>query len=354
MVFILIKHYSPSLATTAVNGSKPSGGYSCDLTLGADLAMESLCNDDRGKLLAMVKSFTFQPRMCTCADPRSYVVDLAHSAVMSAKEVRCEAKIIGGLEFGMPRHFMGHDMYCCCDRVDDQSTVTVRFTMHQWATLGDLVDKIMLVNVKTVDGILDATGDCSAVMHFRKTIPDMEASPLKLGEMFCGGYGGWSQAVKAIQSLECDFTTAWALDCDYMCCKAFANTHHMSTIVTDASQCSNEMQVSEDANLIPTPVFNVEIEKLWRLSYAASLSCQCIAWSAPCPPWSQATNALGLSRKEGMLMIFFHPGFSHVETEGMGHGECSRPSATRALGNRPECHQVGRIQGPVEASAESQ
>lgn len=266
--------------------------------------MECLPNDDKGRLLEMVRSFAYQPKVCTCNDRRSYVIEISPSAVMGLREVRCEAIVVDPSTLGYHRHFMGHDTYCACDAHDHGTVFTVRFTMQQWATLGDFVDKVILLHVTTTGNVIDATGNHSAVLHYRETIPDSEDRTLRMGELFCGGYGGWSHAVKAIQSRGCDMTTSWALDYDFMCCKAFAYTHDMSHFASDPVQCGNDIQTADDANLIPSIVFNTDVDMLWWITYASMFSCQCIAWSPPCPPWSGANEALGLSRSEGLTMIF--------------------------------------------------
>eukprot|EP00438_Fugacium_kawagutii_P019780 Skav228862 [mRNA] locus=scaffold816:103186:109232:- [translate_table: standard] len=233
----------------------------------------------------------------------SCLVKLGDLLVMGSREVKCSATLVVEEDQIPPRTFQGIPLTCTCDGKNVFQEITVHMTPQQWAALGEQKDIVALISARCHDGVIDTTGDEAAVFNFSKVAKDAPHDTVALGELFCGGYGGWSHALRAISLTEREVMTAWGLDRDANCCTSHARSHGISMVVDNPVVCWNQMAVAEDSGMVPTTLFNVELDRLWWMTFAARYGCQVIAWSAPCPPWSNANQALGLARSDGLTFI---------------------------------------------------
>eukprot|EP00438_Fugacium_kawagutii_P003683 Skav206823 [mRNA] locus=scaffold3672:35337:40454:+ [translate_table: standard] len=161
----------------------------------------------------------------------------------------------------------------------------------------------VLLSAVVRDGILDATGEGSACIPMRDTVEDKESKEVRMGELFCGGFGGWAQAARSLSSPDREVVTRFALDKDPICSSVYRKSHQMHHVATSTSQCANYLGPQEEHCLMPDIVFQTEVESYWWVTFAWKIQAQLIAMSPPCPPWSNADRGLGLCKADGFIML---------------------------------------------------
>lgn len=65
---------------------------------------------------------------------------------------------------------------------------------------------------------------------------DVEASPIRVGEFFAGGFSGWSFALKALQEFHLPLHQAFAVENDLVMARNHALNHAAQAVITDPKQ----------------------------------------------------------------------------------------------------------------------
>eukprot|EP00435_Cladocopium_sp_Y103_P020001 s186_g4.t2 len=180
--------------------------------------------------------------------------------------------------------------------------VTLFVSSEQWNNVLSRHDHVLLLGAK-VQGIeVYANHPDAAVLPVRSRSESPADKPLSIGELFCGGFSGWSHVVHALRSKGLAVHTKWALDRDPCACLAYRRTHRPDCHV----QCISEAEAKIDpmhADELPSVLFQTSVNAAWWLAYACLYDVELVCMSAPCPAWSLADLAPGLMRSDGFLII---------------------------------------------------
>ena len=128
-------------------------------------------------------------------------------------------------------------------------------------------------------------------------IRDISEGPIRVLELFAGGFGGWSTALRAL----CDQdvrTQVVAVDHCIRACHNFALSHS-AILLNGFSHVPIDSFSRSDLNFI----VHAEVDSDKWLGAAANWSPECMVFSAPCPPWTHAAHSDGLNSWEGQLML---------------------------------------------------
>eukprot|EP00438_Fugacium_kawagutii_P010594 Skav235951 [mRNA] locus=scaffold530:61453:65787:- [translate_table: standard] len=257
------------------------------------------------QIVALLKQFKLQDGFCECQGVASYLFSVAELGVCTSSEMTIKASIQTHLQTIRPDRFGCHSLCCPCSHETRRKEVTMSFSLEQWeSTFKDISGLFMVVGARVYNDQVSANHDGAAVFRWEPEHGDDEENPIRVGEMFCGGIGGWSQACRALASSTRDISTRWAIDIDPITCRTFARSHEMTYVVTDAVDCWNRINSDEDSCQVPSVVFNTDAKRLWWIVYAAREKVQLVCASPPCPPWSLANEATGLNTQAGMMMIW--------------------------------------------------
>eukprot|EP00438_Fugacium_kawagutii_P024669 Skav211349 [mRNA] locus=scaffold2448:58925:64111:- [translate_table: standard] len=196
-------------------------------------------------------------------------------------------------------------LLCDCGHETRIRQVKVCFTPEQWEAITGSDGSVVLMGARVTEQakVLDLTGSNCAVLRFRKTISTSEVEEIIFGEMFCGGYGGWSHAIDALCKDTKVMTCQWAIDRDPICCSTYNKNHPKNVHGVDAKQCWAQIKIMEDRSYAPSMLFQAGIEDAWWVTFASRVPVEVVNFSAPCPPWSAADASAGLSRQDGRMLI---------------------------------------------------
>ena len=120
-------------------------------------------------------------------------------------------------------------------------------------------------------------------------------SPVAVGEMFAGGMGGWTQAMRHIPS----FQTTIALDIDEYAVKWYVSNNGGVPVQGDAVvNFCNEFKGE-------IPVVCGDIGEWTWLQLFMDIECQVLTASFPCAPWSNLGRQSGLRNADGCALLSF-------------------------------------------------
>lgn len=120
----------------------------------------------------------------------------------------------------------------------------------------------------------------------------------RCAELFAGGFGGWSFAMKASEKLMKDpFTCEIAIDCD-ACMTAMFSANHDGHLVSNKEDFRGPIAHGEK-----TMVFTTMIQDSQWFHWAAIHAIDIYVASPPCPAWSEAGDGLGFLRVDGQQTI---------------------------------------------------
>eukprot|EP00438_Fugacium_kawagutii_P029471 Skav209238 [mRNA] locus=scaffold293:433722:439145:+ [translate_table: standard] len=257
------------------------------------------------QIVEILKRFKLQDGFCECQGVASYLFSVAELGVCTSSEMTIKASIQTHLQAFRPDSFGCHSLGCQCNHEMRRKEVTMSFSLEQWeSTFQDISGIFVVVGARVSKDHVSANHVEAAVFRWDHEHGDDETKSVRVGEMFCGGIGGWSQACRALASSSRDISTCWAVDIDPITCRTFARSHDMTYVVNDASDCWNQVNSDEESCQVPSVVFNTDVKRLWWIVYAAREKVQLVCASPPCPPWSLANEATGLNTQAGMMMIW--------------------------------------------------
>ena len=128
-------------------------------------------------------------------------------------------------------------------------------------------------------------------------IGNPESNRLKLLELFSGGYGGWHAAVEFLEHVLGLHAQVVGLDCSVPAVLQHAVSH--SCVAVSGCSLPPGVFVCSQRDF----VIHAHVEDDHWLPEVARWRPNCIALSAPCPPWSAAGNGDGLDSSDGRLFL---------------------------------------------------
>ena len=270
--------------------------------------MDDLDDATKIKIWDILHVFSPVQSLCRCYGNFTVGIHIEDILDMSNNEVNINGAVISVNQCS--DHFFGipiHEKKCECDILQNCQVILPRWA---WETVICDNSDILLAGA-----LWD--GEKISVMHEQAAIiPLLKHSWSKLDinedrrsvtcfEMFSGGFGGWSHAIKAIEASGLKIRTAFALDRHQGCAWTFAKSHSFDFVISSPSQyreCSHEWNNQHEGS--PQIVFNTAMENMWWLSVVGKFATSMWVMSPPCPPWSSADKALGLLRMDGRCLIW--------------------------------------------------
>ena len=195
----------------------------------------------------------------------------------------------------------------------------LRMRLSDWLFLGQFVDELSAIwtQINIMDGsvVLDSTiGPAFLTGH----IPLARHEALKMAEVFCGGFCGWTQAAYCLRDAGVPIKTCWLLDSDAELIDPI-RTAHPDIKVTFGPSDFDKFQDLDD-----TVFLKADLNEGWWHRVWAGRTPDLIAASPPCQPWSTAGHQGGLQCPDGVF--FPHPGLNRRNVGGSsclcGRGSC--------------------------------
>ena len=143
-----------------------------------------------------------------------------------------------------------------------------------------------------VDATLESVG-----LVFRRPGPPNPEGNVAICELFCGGFAGWAQAAAFLNEHELPVRPVFALDRDCESAEIYAINHAPSRRV--CRRPLEAVQSLQDNTLSPTEpmVCQCDVREGWWLQFTPVVDV--VTMSPPCPAWSSAHVAYGLTRPDG-------------------------------------------------------
>ena len=154
--------------------------------------------------------------------------------------------------------------------------------------------RVWLLSVVVTDGWDFIFDGLSTWLHAEK--PSRVGRPLHILELFAGGVGGWKMAGDFIcQQFDQKWETV-AVDSDIDVAKCYAITHS-AHFVKDPAILTRDFLVDNQGHWI----LGMDVCNQQWFPTVAKWGVDAVVMSPPCPAWSGAVSAPGLSRWDGLL-----------------------------------------------------
>eukprot|EP00435_Cladocopium_sp_Y103_P007880 s727_g2.t1 len=260
-------------------------------------------SDVSTKVLEFVTSNCFMPYVCRCRGVVNLRFQKTDVISMTPSVTRVLGKIIDDAGCHMRTNFMGTPVnQCQCPDPDRYRNVTLFVSSEQWINVVSKHEHVLLLGVKVQGVEVFANHSEAAVLPVRQNTEHPNDEPLGIGELFCGGFSGWSHVVHALRSKGLAVHTRWALDRDPCACLAYRRTHRPDCHVQGPSEAESKLDPG-NSEVMPSVLFQTSLNAAWWLAYACLYNVELILMSAPCPAWSLADLAPGLLRCDGFLIV---------------------------------------------------
>ena len=133
---------------------------------------------------------------------------------------------------------------------------------------------------------------------------DCSNDRISFGEIFSGGFSGWTHAIRSLGAYGLPLDHMWSVDHDLVAASTFAMTHQEFKHVQDPSQAHMFVELSETVGMKPKMMFQSDIRHAWFLNYIQPGACDIMVMSPPCQPWSTAHSAQGLNKQDGRSLMY--------------------------------------------------
>ena len=190
---------------------------------------------------------------------------------------------------------------CSCD--DRKTQVRAVISNEQWKHVMANHHDCIILGARVDDGKIYASHADAALVPVKQVSEIPEDAPLTMGELFSGGFSGWTHAALALSRFGINVNHEWAVDKDSVACHAYEMTHQPDAHVTTPKEASDACVQERVGGRLPSLLFQTAIQHVWWLTFAGLFMTEVIAMSAPCPAWSLADAAPGLLRNDGMLIV---------------------------------------------------
>ena len=249
---------------------------------------------------------------CPCCKRISCIVERSSEVVMSRHCVTMQCKILKpstyGLDFSHEKNLTA--MRCAHDCVNH---IQLKMSMSQWDAIGSEHHRFVVLNASVEGNVISTTCRRGGIVHAptyayssleSSMVSSVESDfsqpkklSLRIGELFCGGFSGWSHGAKALNNTKYQMEHVWAVDADPFATHVFAKTHHSSDPIHDV-----EHLIQSTGN-DKMRLFNASVEEHWWVTFAALASADAIVLSPPCQAWSGAYEGPGLHRHDGRATL---------------------------------------------------
>ena len=198
---------------------------------------------------------------------------------------------------------------------DHQHVTDVKVIVCKWdEPIMKEAEKVLIYNAKVVHQQHQTTIDARFIQTGLLDVSNMQPANLELtcGEIFAGGFSGWSHAVQAISSEVIPMRHIWAVDHDFMAVEMYTRSHPNSIHLRSGKEAS-EYRKDENEDKDPTcKVFQCDVRTPWFLSHVKAGEVDIIVWSPPCQPWSYAHTSQGFNKGDGLVWAHGLIAIAHI------------------------------------------
>ena len=177
-------------------------------------------------------------------------------------------------------------------------TAVLRMRLNDWFLLGQHVQELSAiwtrVNILEESVVLDSTIGPAFLAGY---IPLAQHETLRMAEVFCGGFCGWTQAAYCLREGGVPIKTTWLLDNDAELIDSVEATHFDVKTLMGVSGF-DEALLTDDVLFLRADIHDEWWHRVW-----AGRTPDLIAASPPCQPWSSAGNQSGLQSPDGVLFL---------------------------------------------------
>ena len=265
--------------------------------------MDILDDESKMKVWDILETYAPVKTLCRCNPMFTVAIHLTGDVTMTNGYVIANANIFDA-EL-IPSSFCGHPIHASKCDCEPLQSFPVKFPMWQWELIQSEYQSLILVGATWKDGVVDMSMYFSAVLPapWRDAFQSTMDRSVTCFEMFAGGFGGWSHAIRALADQNIPIFTSCALDRDDLCCRAFVKSHAFDFAATNGTDCRSKMQDCEFRGINPKIFFHSSMENIWWMTFLKHERIDMWCMSPPCPPWSCVDLSAGLRRADGRNLI---------------------------------------------------
>ncbi len=134
-------------------------------------------------------------------------------------------------------------------------------------------------------------------------IEKCDLEKLRFGEVFSGGFSGWTHVTRAIAPSIADLEHAWAIEKDYIAVNTYVDTHPGSIPIRSSKEAFEHSKYNVGCEHDTCRVFQSDVQDAWYMSHLRAKETAVVAWSPPCQPWSAAHTSQGFNKTDGLTWI---------------------------------------------------
>eukprot|EP00435_Cladocopium_sp_Y103_P055143 s189_g18.t1 len=269
-----------------------------------DWAMESLESSTSNHIFELLDRMTLKTYACPCRKEISLRVVKQTMISMSPTKVKVSCAIQNDNGVHMKQSFSGQSLVeCQCDVAVRSTNVEIEMTDFQWKHSMSRYPECLVVAAKMDGNRISLCNGNGAIIPYHEPSEDHHAGVLRLGELYCGGFSGWTHAAHELALAGLNLDHVFALDRDPVCCCIYQKTHGMNVLAVDPSSYDRALHESPQFGDCPSTVFQTTINDLWWMTCVGKYAVELMCLSPPCPAWSLADASPGLSRCDGFLLL---------------------------------------------------
>lgn len=263
--------------------------------------MDLLNPEARHFILGSLRRSTFLSSLCDCCKDVTIPFKVEKILTIGKEFVAAQCCIINVSGF-MQSHF--NDISLTGEMCDHErnSDFLVRFSNLQWEAVARHTEHLIATGAKFKSGYLEIPSTKGALMPLQRRRGDegnSETQHLRVAEMFCGGFSGWSYGLRGMVKRGIRLRHLWAVDRDIDCIKAYSISHQPDVVGFDAEKLWGEIKDSLDRGKEPSTLIHVDIKDKWWLTLFPQ-KVDILLASPPCPPWVVTNTSPGFNRADGL------------------------------------------------------
>ena len=200
--------------------------------------------------VAKVKSFAaeqwLRPFVCLCHKWGDYIFRMSNVVSMNQAGVLVEGDVVNDAGYYMRQAFLDTNLVeCRCAPEDRRTAVRVVITNAQWDQVLFEISQCLLMGAKVDDYRLPMNHVDATVLKARANSEVPEDACLFVGDLFAGGFSGWSHAVHALDKHGLHIRHDRGLDKELVACHAYELTHQFDARVQRSSEAAQACTMRE-------------------------------------------------------------------------------------------------------------
>ncbi len=173
--------------------------------------MEYLKAESRQKLLGLFKEVVWKPSICVCDKLISGIFHIDKVEVIGKHFTVVSATLLDK-PGNMMTYFMGYDLQKRTCQHPGITKVELHITASQWEAIGSSNAELAVYHAEYFDSKVVCSDRFSAVLPFRAEPHPIDEDEIRVGELFTGGFSGWSQVIQRLRKGSVPIRHVWGLD----------------------------------------------------------------------------------------------------------------------------------------------